>query len=307
MKNALLALFTLISISIQSQTLGSGYIDYEGNQYETVIIGNQEWMTSNLRTTKFSNGEPIPYQVLGVADNTSPTQPRCFKQDNSDTNIVDKGVLYNWFAINNSNFVANPQDGWHIPTQAEWQELNNFITQVPLLTKINGSILWTPTPVSTNQYNFSLLPTGGVTFNTNNSIYAFNNGNTSSQFWTNVSWNNSNAIAIQYVCNPNIITFQPSTAEKRQGRSIRLVRNANLSTNSFDKTEVKIYPNPAHDILNIEIDKEINSIQIFDLLGKKVMQFKNISKIDISSLNIGIYIFVLEIDNVTITKKIVKK
>ena len=38
---------------------GQGVIDIEGNFYPTVILNNQEWMSRNLKTTKYNNGEVI--------------------------------------------------------------------------------------------------------------------------------------------------------------------------------------------------------------------------------------------------------
>jgi hypothetical protein len=35
-------------------------IDIDGNVYETVLIGNQRWITSNLRVKTYRNGDPIP-------------------------------------------------------------------------------------------------------------------------------------------------------------------------------------------------------------------------------------------------------
>ena len=35
--------------------------DIDGNTYETVVIGAQEWFKENLRTTKYSDGSPILY------------------------------------------------------------------------------------------------------------------------------------------------------------------------------------------------------------------------------------------------------
>ena len=40
--------------------------DIDGNIYNATLIGNQEWMTQNLRTNSYSNGDPIDL----VTDNT---------------------------------------------------------------------------------------------------------------------------------------------------------------------------------------------------------------------------------------------
>ncbi|MCK5692634.1 MAG: hypothetical protein KAI08_07285, partial [Bacteroidales bacterium] len=35
-------------------------IDYEGNKYNTIQLGDQWWMVSNLKTTHYADGTEIP-------------------------------------------------------------------------------------------------------------------------------------------------------------------------------------------------------------------------------------------------------
>ena len=60
MKNYLLFLISIISVSTFGQTPGNGVTDIDGNNYSTVIIGNQEWMAQNLKTTKYNDNTTIP-------------------------------------------------------------------------------------------------------------------------------------------------------------------------------------------------------------------------------------------------------
>ena len=40
---------------------GTGTVtDIDGNTYQTIQIGNQEWMMENLKVTHYRNGDPIP-------------------------------------------------------------------------------------------------------------------------------------------------------------------------------------------------------------------------------------------------------
>jgi len=73
---------------------------------------------------------------------------------------------------------------------------------------------------------------------------------------------------------------------------------------------ISIYPNPASSELNIAVSGnafEIKNTAIFSITGQKVMESTE-SKINISSLNTGIYIVNVKADNnTTYTQKLVKK
>jgi len=53
---------------------------------------------------------------------------------------------------------------------------------------------------------------------------------------------------------------------------------------------VSIYPNPAKDILNVQSDQRINTVEIFDVLGKLSASYVSLfDRIDISGLIKGVY------------------
>ena len=105
--------------------------DIDGNVYKTVKLGNQVWMAENLRTTRYADGTPIP---LGTEASFT-TAYRYYPNGNS-ANVTDYGYLYNWPAVMNGSASsnANPSgvqgicpDGWHVPSDAEWTELTNYV------------------------------------------------------------------------------------------------------------------------------------------------------------------------------------
>ena len=70
-----------------------------------------------------------------------------------------------------------------------------------------------------------------------------------------------------------------------------------------------MYPNPAIDVLNISAQSTINTVEIFNVLGQKVITIQvedTSAEINVSNLNAGIYLIKYEINNSTSTKKFVK-
>lgn len=110
--------------------------DIDGNVYPIVQIGNQIWMAENLRTTHYSDGTPIE-DGTGLGDiSTDDTTSRFFYYDDDTTNIEEYGLLYNWYAVTRgtNGSSSNPSGvqgispkGWHIPSHAEWTELERFL------------------------------------------------------------------------------------------------------------------------------------------------------------------------------------
>lgn len=118
-------LIFLIACSKDEQSHGT-VSDIDGNTYRTVIIGEQEWMAENLRTTKYRNGIAIPNIVLKSEWNALTSGASCVyeKALNSPVNVKVYGRLYNFFAVIDENQLA--PKGWHVATAADWQKLIDF-------------------------------------------------------------------------------------------------------------------------------------------------------------------------------------
>lgn len=88
-----------------------------------------------------------------------------------------------------------------------------------------------------------------------------------------------------------------------------LYNNNTLSTNDFNHNEVvvKMYPNPVQDILNIDLQTSLKSVEVYNIQGQKVLE-SNKNQINLSSLVSGIYMVrIQDENNAVVTKKIIKK
>lgn len=95
--------------------------DIDGNEYMTVKIGNQWWMAENLKVSKYNDGTLIPF-VQDPNFGWSNVQDAYCNYNNSSTTT---GYLYNYKAVTNASKLA--PEGWHIPTDAEWKQLENHL------------------------------------------------------------------------------------------------------------------------------------------------------------------------------------
>ncbi|GEP51133.1 hypothetical protein FNO01nite_18050 [Flavobacterium noncentrifugens] len=74
--------------------------------------------------------------------------------------------------------------------------------------------------------------------------------------------------------------------------------------------EMKVYPNPVNDVLNVSFDATISKITIYNMLGQEVIA-KSVnakeSKIDVSALHSGTYFVKADAGNLVKTLKIIKR
>lgn len=81
---------------------------------------------------------------------------------------------------------------------------------------------------------------------------------------------------------------------------------ATTEVETLESYKLKIYPNPATNVLNVEIDENINQISVFDITGKQLITGTS-SQLDLSNLKSGMYILKINTDSKTISTKFVKK
>jgi uncharacterized protein (TIGR02145 family) len=100
--------------------------DADGNVYQTVKIGNQEWTVENLRVTKYNDGSPISLDTSRATWNNATIPKFCYYITNTDS-IKKYGALYNWYVVNPANTKKIAPAGWHVPSDSEWTVLENYL------------------------------------------------------------------------------------------------------------------------------------------------------------------------------------
>jgi uncharacterized protein (TIGR02145 family) len=146
--------------------------DYDGNVYQTVLIGDQCWMMENLKVTHYRNGDPIPNVTDGTEWNGLSTGAYC-AYENDEGHVETYGRLYNWHAVDDIRGLA--PEGWHVPSDAEWKQLEMYLgmsqedadasgwrgTDEGGKLKETGTEHWpSPNSGATNESGFTALPGG---------------------------------------------------------------------------------------------------------------------------------------------------
>jgi hypothetical protein len=81
-----------------------------------------------------------------------------------------------------------------------------------------------------------------------------------------------------------------------------------LAVADFEVNKVSVYPNPTNGILNIVSTSPMKTIALYNYLGQLVLSVKDASRVDVSSLNEGVYLMTLkDVSGTLVTKRIIKK
>jgi len=135
--------------------------DIDGNTYNVIRIGSQLWMKENLKTTKYNDGTSIPVITDNIAWLNLTTPGYCWYNNDAATYKATYGALYNWYTVNTGKLCPT---GWHVPTDAEWTILTDYLGGESLAggkLKEAGTSHWaSPNTGATNETGFTGLPGG---------------------------------------------------------------------------------------------------------------------------------------------------
>jgi uncharacterized protein (TIGR02145 family) len=187
--------------------------DIDGNVYNTVQIGNQCWTQSNLKVTRYRNGDSI---IAGLSNSLWQGMfSGAYSIYNNDS-INDSlfGKLYNFYSVSDSRGLC--PTGWHVSTDAEWNALEYYVGINPAnalkstLLQPNPGGWLSPNNGANNSSGFYGLP-GGIRGGGNGSFsFSLSHG-----FWWSPSM---------------------SSSARSLGRVIRNV-DQNVSRTSFTSTD----------------------------------------------------------------------
>ncbi|PRD45505.1 fibrobacter succinogenes major paralogous domain-containing protein [Sphingobacterium haloxyli] len=224
---------------LNGQIIGEKLTDIDGNEYETVFIGEREWMKENLRVTRYRNGDAIPTGLSNTEwSNTTAGAYAVYPHAdvdwiNSEEEMVESyGLLYNWYAADHQAGIC--PEGWRVATDDDWLNLEMAIGMAPeeaavvnqwrgdhahLLKSTTG---WTEVEGverATDEFGFSMVPAGlrqpGGTF--------VNIGRLS-YFWTSTASTTTPGRAIRRVVRNTTNNIQRGNIDSREGYCIRCVR-----------------------------------------------------------------------------------
>ncbi len=292
----------------------------------TVTVGSQSGFISVSPSNNFGIGLSRIISVTPLVN--APAQPSaisgsatpCFGStlDYGVTNIA--GLNYNWtlptdwtlISGQTSNLISvtvgNETGNIEVtPSNACFtgipQTLAVITNQIPVQP---GAISGSTAPVTGTMGIYSVINTLGVSYEW-----------TLPTDWIIISGNASNLIVVTVGSASGNITCTPSTdCGSGIAQTLAVASHLNSINDISDNNNIKVYPNPASSILNIEIlNIEKNAIiqivnaqgNIFLLLSRQCFDGKYSKSIDISNYESGIYFIQIINNGISYTKKLVIK
>lgn len=295
--------------------------DADGNVYTTVKIGDTWWMTENLRTKHFQNGDSISIYPETYLNTSGQPVTGGSKYDycvhytypnrNAD-NVAVYGLNYTWSAVFDTRNICPV--GWTVPDSADWmnlakaigvgQYINGGFSDVGRYLKATTGWAFDATskPV-TDSLGFNAVPSGD--FNSNGySLFG-----QQARFWTKHEVDPGLAGRYYVYLKHDGDELMLGSYRNNNTISVRCIKSA--VTNAVNKplvSELTLSPNPVVDCLTVSLaDGSLKRVTVLDLAGKAVLDGGNQSTVDVSRLSAGVYLVRVATSNGVSTQRILKR
>ncbi len=194
--------------------------DAQGNTYETIGIGYQEWMTVNLRSTVFKNGGgTIPMVKKDSLWEKLITPAYCWYDKDTLGKYIQYGILYNWYTVETGNLCPA---GWRVPSKDDFSQLVAYLggsVGAGAKLKETGTDYWkSPNSGATDEYGFHARA-GGKRSETGIFDFLKVEGN----WWSSTEYSTLNGSSFNILSDYNN-SFQ-SYYSKKSGMSVRCVKD----------------------------------------------------------------------------------
>lgn len=134
----------------------------------------------------------------------------------------------------------------------------------------------------------------------------------------NIANGSNTMLSFEALNNPNLPCIQVDNVSYSTTNWVNVDVNSSFSTNCSDQNNgvgisendftFEIFPNPTSGIVNVRSSSEVELIEVYSLVGKKISTFSNTNKINISNLSKGVYLLkVTMADKQTISKKLIQE
>lgn len=205
--------------------------DIDGNVYSTVIIGDQEWLTENLKTTLYNDGSPIP-NITDAIEWHNINTPAFVWYNNDISNKDVYGALYNGYVLENSENLC--PSGWHVASDDDWKLLEMYLgmtveqvdgtvwrgTDEGGKLKESGTEKWAiPNKGAFNTSGLSIIPSGR-----RDSSGRFYDLSTGSTIWTSTVTTISSA-CYRHFASTNAMIGRNPLGDRKFGLAVRCIRD----------------------------------------------------------------------------------
>ena len=151
---------------------------------------------------------------------------------------------------------------------------------------------------------FEITPTEEIAWEYINPVNS-NNGNIASQGDDPSMFPNLSFRAFKYATDYPAFIGRDLTPDNPIESNPDLTPCNNLNIEDHLQSSVSIYPNPSQDIFNINSEIEIDKVEVYNTLGKKIAEKNNLN-IDLSQQSDGIYFLRIHHNSNIISKKVIK-